>query len=89
VQVICTVGCPETAVLDTSAPRRIDGDGTIALVEAASAAGVGQFVLVTSLGTGKFGLPAAALNLLWGVLTQKRRAEQALENSGMTYTIVR
>jgi hypothetical protein len=71
---VCTVGAPESATLDSSAPKRIDGDGSIALVEAAAAANVEQFVLVTSLGTGKFGFPAAVLNLFWGVLTQKRRA---------------
>lgn len=86
---MCAVGAPESATLDSSAPRRIDGDGSISLIEAASSAGVEQFVLVTSLGTGKFGFPAAALNLFWGVLTQKRRAEEALERSGMNYCIVR
>eukprot|EP00879_Flechtneria_rotunda_P001613 GHRR01001773.1.p1 GENE.GHRR01001773.1~~GHRR01001773.1.p1 ORF type:complete len:965 (+),score=490.83 GHRR01001773.1:1271-4165(+) len=88
-KVVCAVGAPESATLDSSAPRRIDGDGTIALIEAAASAGIEQFVLVTSLGTGKFGLPAAALNLFWGVLTQKKRAEAALEKSGMSYLIVR
>jgi hypothetical protein len=48
----------------------------VALVEAAAAAGVKQFVLVTSLGTGKFGFPAAVLNLFWGVLNEKRKAEE-------------
>lgn len=70
------MGAPESATFDTSAPRRIDGDGSVALVEAAAAAGVRQFVLVTSLGTGKFGLPAGVLNLFWGVLNEKRKAEQ-------------
>jgi hypothetical protein len=70
------VGAPESATFDTTAPRRIDGDGSVALVEAAAAAGVRQFVLVTSLGTGKFGLPAGVLNLFWGVLNEKRKAEQ-------------
>lgn len=32
---------------------------------------------------------AAILNLFWGVLTQKKRAEEALEASGMPYFIVR
>jgi hypothetical protein len=39
-QVISCVGAPESATLDPSAPRRIDGDGSVALVEAAAAAGV-------------------------------------------------
>jgi hypothetical protein len=40
------------------------------------AAGVKQFVMVTSLGTGKIGFPASVLNLFWGVLSEKRKAEQ-------------
>ena len=43
---------------DLGAFKKVDGVGSIALVEAAAAAGVGQFVLVTSLGTGKIGFPA-------------------------------
>ena len=76
-------------MLNVSAPKKIDGDGTIALINAAAAAGVEQFVLVTSLGTGKVGFPASLLNLFWGVLAYKREAEKALEASGMVYTIVR
>lgn len=52
-QVVCCVGARET--LDIGAPKRIDGDGTTALVNAAADAGVQQFVLVSSLGTGKVG----------------------------------
>lgn len=73
---VSCVGAPESATFDASAPRRIDGDGSVALVEAVAAVGVQQFVLVTSLGTGKFGLPAGVLNLFWGVLKEKRKAEQ-------------
>lgn len=57
-QVVCAVGAAESEVSDFSAPQRIDGEGTIALVEAATKAGVQQFVMVTSLGTGKIGFPA-------------------------------
>jgi uncharacterized protein YbjT (DUF2867 family) len=57
--------------------------------QAASAAGVQQFVLVTSLGTGKIGWPAGVLNLFGGVLIFKRKAEEALEASGLPYVIVR
>lgn len=88
-QVVCAVGAPESDALNVSAPKKIDGDGTIALVEAAAAAGVEQFVLISSLGTGKVGFPASILNLFWGVLLWKREAEKALETSGMAYTIVR
>lgn len=41
-QVVCAVGAPETELLDPSAPKRIDGEGTIALVDAADTAGVQQ-----------------------------------------------
>ncbi len=74
---------------DSGAPKRIDGDGTTALINAAAKAGVQQFVLVSSIGTGKLGFPAGVLNLFWGVLLFKREAEKALEASGMAYCIVR
>lgn len=83
------MGAAENDPLDVGAPKRIDGDGTIALINAAAKAGVEQFVLVTSLGTGKLGFPAGVLNLFWGVLLFKREAEKALEGSGMAYCIVR
>lgn len=41
-----------------------DGDAAISLVEAATAAGVDQYVMVTSLGTGKWGWPAGACQRL-------------------------
>ncbi len=86
---MCAVGAPEDQALNFSAPKKIDGEGTISLVDRASALGVEQFVLVSSLGTGKLGWPAGVLNLFGGVLLWKREAEKALEASGMAYTIVR
>ncbi|GMP38070.1 hypothetical protein CsSME_00009470 [Camellia sinensis var. sinensis] len=50
---------------------------------------VNHFILLTSLGTNKVGFPAAILNLFWGVLIWKRKAEEALLASGLPYTIVR
>ena len=89
-KVVCAAGAAESELGDFSAPRRIDGEGAAALVRAAASTGaVQQFVLVTSLGTGKVGFPAAALNLFGGVLLYKRKAEEALEASGMPYVIVR
>lgn len=78
-------------------PRRIGGDGTINLIKACKATrgDVNQFILISSLGTGKFGLPAGVLNLFWGVLIQKRRAELVLEEDedeeerAMSWTIIR
>ena len=47
-------------VSSAEAQRCADGDAAIALVEAATAAGVDQYVMVTSLGTSKLGWPAGA-----------------------------
>ena len=88
--VVCCVGAPEDAFNRPSAPREIDGEGVAALAEAAKAAGsVGHVVLVSSLGAGKFGLPASLLNLFWEVLKWKRVGEEALIASGVPYTILR
>jgi hypothetical protein len=87
--VISALGAPESKAFDVTGPKKIDGDGTIALINAARDAGVKRFILVTSLGTTKFGWPAAALNLFWGVLFWKAQAEAALVKSGMIYTIIR
>jgi nucleoside-diphosphate-sugar epimerase len=58
-RVVCAVGAAENEFTDFSAPRRIDYEATERLIEtAAELRTVKQFVLVTSLGTGKFGLPA-------------------------------
>jgi len=57
-QVVQAIGAAENNVLDFGAPKRIDGDAAINLVDAAVEVGVEQFVMVTSLGTGKFGWPA-------------------------------
>lgn len=86
---VSAVGAPETDVFNIDGPKQIDGLGSIRLVEVAEELGVNQFVMVTSLGTGKFGWPAGALNLFWGILSWKRKAEEALEKSGMAYTIIR
>jgi uncharacterized protein YbjT (DUF2867 family) len=57
------------------------------VVLTASAANVKHFILVTSLGTAKFGWPASILNLFWGVLIWKAKAEKALKESGIPYTV--
>ena len=71
------------------------------LIRAASAKqGIKHFILVTSLGTRRWGWPAGALNLFWGILYWKGRAEQFLvdqqrrdaakkEGGLRQYTIVR
>ncbi|KAK9844034.1 hypothetical protein WJX81_002489 [Elliptochloris bilobata] len=88
-KVVQAIGAPESEPFNFQLPKKIDGDAAIALVEAATSAGVDQYVMVTSLGTGKWGWPAGILNLFGGVLIQKRRAEVALEESGLPYVVVR
>ena len=60
-QVVQAIGASETNLLDTSGPKRVDGEAAVNLVKAADKLGVLQYVMVTSLGTGKFGWPASEL----------------------------
>ncbi|KAJ7967365.1 Protein TIC 62, chloroplastic [Quillaja saponaria] len=87
--VICCIGASEKEVFDITGPYRIDYAATKNLIDAATVADVNHFILLTSLGTNKIGFPAAILNLFWGVLIWKRKAEEALLASGLPYTIVR
>ncbi|KAL0365474.1 UNVERIFIED_CONTAM: protein, chloroplastic [Sesamum angustifolium] len=87
--VICCIGASEKEIFDITGPYRIDYLATKNLIDAATSAKVDHFILLTSLGTNKFGFPAAILNLFWGVLCWKRKAEEALFASGLPYTIVR
>ena len=57
-QVVQAIGAPESEALNFGNPKKIDGDGAIALVDAAKALGIDQYVMVTSLGTAKIGFPA-------------------------------
>ncbi|KAH9620595.1 hypothetical protein KSS87_005709 [Heliosperma pusillum] len=63
--------------------------GSASVVICSRTAKVEHFILLTSLGTNKIGFPAALLNLFWGVLIWKRKAELELIASGLPYTIVR
>ncbi|KAK4258692.1 hypothetical protein QN277_005115 [Acacia crassicarpa] len=87
--VICCIGASEKEVFDITGPFRIDYLATKNLIDAATVAKVNHFIFVSSLGTNKIGFPAAILNLFWGVLIWKRKAEEALIASGIPYTIVR
>ncbi|VVA15169.1 PREDICTED: TIC 62 [Prunus dulcis] len=87
--VLCCIGASEKEVFDVTGPYRIDYLATKNLIEAATVAKVNHFILLTSLGTNKIGFPAAILNLFWGVLIWKRKAEEALIASGLPYTIMR
>ncbi|KAG0570542.1 hypothetical protein KC19_6G169500 [Ceratodon purpureus] len=87
--VVCAIGASEKEVLDVTGPYRIDFKATENLIKAAMSVQVNHFILVSSLGTTKLGWPASVLNLFWGVLVWKAKAEKALEESGLPYTIVR
>jgi len=57
------IGAAETKLLDIGAPKRIDGEAAINLVNVAKDLNVQQYIMVTSLGTGKFGFPASKHDL--------------------------
>ncbi|KAL2523827.1 hypothetical protein Adt_08881 [Abeliophyllum distichum] len=98
--VLCCIGASEKEVRKTLVFGKnsrvglyssIDENAAMitAVFHAAASAKVDHFFLLTSLGTNKVGFPAAILNLFWGVLIWKRKAEEALLASGLPYTIVR
>jgi uncharacterized protein YbjT (DUF2867 family) len=64
----------------------VDYEGTKNLVDAAKATGIQHFVFVSSLCTSKLFHP---LNLFWLILVWKKQAEEYIQKSGLTYTIVR
>jgi len=82
--VFCATGAKPS--IDPTQPYLVDFEGTKNLVNAAKAEGVEQFVLVTSLCVSKLLHP---LNLFLGILVWKKWAEEYLQRSGLTYTIVR
>jgi uncharacterized protein YbjT (DUF2867 family) len=71
---------------DPTGPYKVDYEGTKNLVDLAKACGLEQFVMVSSLCTSQFFHP---LNLFWLILVWKKRAEEYLQASGLSYTIVR
>ena len=71
---------------DPTGPYKVDFEGTKNLVEAAKAKGIEHFVLVSSLCSSQLFHP---LNLFWLILVWKKQAEEYIQKSGLTYTIVR
>lgn len=67
-------------------PEAVDYRGTVRLIEAAVARGARRFILISSLGTG---YPERLPEALRPFLTAKRKAEAALEASGLDYTVVK
>ncbi|MBD2081803.1 NAD(P)H-binding protein [Leptolyngbya sp. FACHB-17] len=82
--VFCATGAKPS--FDPTQPYKVDYEGTKNLVDAAKAKGIEQFVLVTSLCASQLFHP---LNLFWLILVWKKQAEEYLQKSGLTYTIVR
>lgn len=85
----CTVVLSATGAapsLDPTGPYKVDYEGTKNLVDVAKEKGIQQFVMVSSLCTSQLLHP---LNLFWLILVWKKRAEEYLQQSGLSYTIVR
>jgi uncharacterized protein YbjT (DUF2867 family) len=85
-----------TAVVSTIGGLPKDGEradylGNKNLIDGAVKAGVGKFILVSSIGSGQsaMALPAQAMATLAPVLAEKEKAEQHLIASGLTYVIIR
>lgn len=81
---LCATGASPS--LDPTGPYQVDFQGTKNLVDVAKQSGIEQFVIVSSLCVSKFFHP---LNLFWLVLYWKKQAEEYIQQSGLTYTIVR
>lgn len=83
--IIVTAGA--TDIRDPFGPFNTEYQGTLNTVAAAQQAGVKHVVLVTSIGTDD--AIVNPLNLFWGILFWKKRAEEVLQRSGLTYTVIR
>lgn len=81
---LCATGAKPS--FDITGPYKVDYEGTKNLVDAAKVKGIQHFVFVSSLCTSQFFHP---LNLFWLILYWKKQAEEYLQKSGLTYTIVR
>lgn len=81
---LCATGASPS--LDPTGPYQVDFQGTKNLVEAAKQEDIKHFVIVSSLCVSKFFHP---LNLFWLILYWKKQAEAYIQQSGLTYTIVR
>jgi len=84
------------AVVSTLGARSLDGprpdfEGNRNAVDAARAAGISRFVLVTVIGAGESldAAPWIARRFLKNVIVEKTQAEEHLRASGLDYTIIR
>jgi len=83
--VICVIGARETS--GPNGPEFVDYGGVVNLVEAAKAAQVEHFVLLTAIGVTDPGHPFNKATR--GALQWRYKGEEHLRNSGLNYTIVR
>jgi uncharacterized protein YbjT (DUF2867 family) len=81
---LCATGASPS--FDPTGPYKVDYEGTKNLVDAAKAKRIEHFVFVSSLAASQIFHP---LNLFWLILVWKKQAEEYLQKSGLTYTIVR
>ena len=72
--------------IDLSGPMRVDAWGVRSQVESCLRVGVSRVILVSSLCAGRWRHP---LNLFGLILVWKRIGEQALQNSGLDWTVIR
>lgn len=82
--VLCATGAKPS--FDPTGPYKVDYEGTKNLIDVSRQKGIERFVLVSSLCTSQLFHP---LNLFWLILVWKKQAEEYLQKSGLTYTIVR
>lgn len=85
----CTVLISATGArpgFDPTGPYQVDYEGNKNLVDVAKEIGIEHFVMVSSLCASRFFHP---LNLFFLILYWKHQAEEYLQASGLTYTIVR
>jgi uncharacterized protein YbjT (DUF2867 family) len=90
--VITCVGSTPRAVLTAAEADLVDGRGNVQLLDAAVATGASRFVMESSLGVGedRASWMARAFRLaIPTVLRAKARAEAAIRDSGLAYTILR
>lgn len=82
--VLCATGAKPS--FDPTGPYKVDFEGTKNLVDAAKIKEIKHFVFVSSLCTSQLFHP---LNLFFLILVWKKQAEEYIQKSGLTYTIVR
>jgi uncharacterized protein YbjT (DUF2867 family) len=82
--VICAIRAK--APVGENGPEKIDYEGVRHLVLAARNAGVGRFILVSSLGVTH---PEHPLNNFGRMLDWRLKGEEVLRTSGLRYTIIR